>query len=214
MFVRHGRAAIASMSPERFFSIKRLNSNLVITANPIKGTIGRDLNSQERDELLKSNLKNSQKDQAELNMIVDLMRNDLSEVSVPLSVHVDCPRRLVTHHHVHHLEASVSAQLRPSLTFGDLFSALCPAGSITGAPKLEVMKHIRRYEGCDRGYFMGHGFICYDDGSMDSNILIRTLVSQDDAATWFYAAGSGLVVKSDPRQELLEIMQKCRPLTD
>ena len=211
---RHGNTAVASFSPERFISIEANGVTPQIHTWPIKGTAPRLLDDPKKDELAKTQLLQSEKDLAELHMIVDLMRNDLQQVCVPKTVEVPIKQEVKTFQHVHHLQSHVSGQLRPEITMGGLFSALAPGGSITGAPKLEVMKTIHGLEGRDRGFIMGNAFVMYSDGSLESNILIRTMVSSDGAKTWEYAAGSGLVIKSDPHQELLEIVAKCRPITD
>ena len=92
------------------------------------------------------------------------------------------------------------------------FKALMPAGSITGAPKIEVMKAIRELETSDRDWFMGSAFYLDENGSFDSSVLIRTLWEDTDG-NLRYAAGSGLVIKSCPHDELQEIDTKCRVLT-
>jgi para-aminobenzoate synthetase component 1 len=146
-------------------------------------------------------------------MIVDLLRNDLNRVSLADSVRVVCPHRLISHPTVHHLEAEIDARLRPDLTLGDFLDAVCPAGSITGAPKIEVMRAIQEFEGRDRGYFMGHIFYLDDRGRFDSSILIRTLV-RDESGLDEFAAGSGLVVHSDPERERREVEAKCRVVVE
>lgn len=211
---RHGNTAIASFSPERFIDITVHEGVPQIHTWPIKGTAPRFLEDAEKDHVAKNDLLKSEKDLAELHMIVDLMRNDLQQVCLPKTVEVPIKHDVKTFQHVHHLQSHVTGQLRPDITMGKLFAALAPGGSITGAPKLEVMKTIHGLEGRDRGFIMGNAFVMYSDGSLESNILIRTLVSSDGTKTWEYAAGSGLVIKSDPHQELQEIVAKCRPITD
>jgi len=157
-------------------------------------------------------LQCSTKDRAELHMIIDLMRHDLYGASVPGTVRVLHAGRLLSLASVHHLEAEVCATLRPGITIGALLAAVCPGGSITGAPKQEVMLAIRAYEDRPRGYFMGHAFYAADGGGFDSSILIRTLVQQG-AGSFEYAAGGGLVIGSDPVGERREIAAKSRVVT-
>ncbi|MCX6119130.1 MAG: chorismate-binding protein [Proteobacteria bacterium] len=200
-----GSTTIVSFSPEKFVEIACEGpQKFRIKTNPIKGTLSTDL----EPNLLES----SQKDRAELNMIVDLMRNDLTEVCIPKTVEVTDPGSLKKFPSVYHLEAEVQGNLNSQLSVGEIFKKILPTGSITGAPKIEVMRQIEKYEGQPRGYFMGNAFIVYSDGSFESNVLIRTMVSHDQRKTWSYAAGSGIVVKSDPHQELQEIHVKCRSL--
>ena len=199
---------LLSYSPERFFHTYQENSRLCIAAEPIKGTSpvypGEEENNKSKEYLI-----SSAKDQAELHMIVDLMRNDLFKVCQPKSVSVEDPGSLHSFSNVHHLIARVSGVLQENLTVGDLIAALCPGGSITGAPKIEVMKAIAELEGRDRGLFMGNTLV-FDpnSGFIDSSILIRSLVIKDVAAQ--FAAGSGIVVRSKPSSELAEIDTKCR----
>ena len=196
---------LCSFSPERFVAV---DPDLKCEARPIKGTAARDLSDQGRDLAAAAALVTSVKDLAELHMIVDLMRNDLARISLPGTVSVAEANALVTTPTVHHLEARVCSRLPAGLTLGALLAALCPGGSITGAPKIEVRSAIAALEGRSRGYFMGHAFYLDAAGRFDSSILIRTLVRWGDHP-WEYAAGSGLVVGSDPALEAAEIDAKC-----
>ena len=143
-------------------------------------------------------------------MIVDLMRNDLHRVCQPHSVEVTDPGSLHSFRHVHHLIADIGGYLRRDLSLGDILRALCPGGSITGAPKIEVMKAIDSYEPSTSGYFMGN--ICYFDpvtNYFDSSILIRTVVKLG-ANPYRFAAGSGLTINSSFSQEWAEIAAKSK----
>jgi para-aminobenzoate synthetase component 1 len=202
---------LASFSPERFVQLLPHPAGAGIEARPIKGTAPR-LPDPSADAAAARGLLASRKDLAELHMIVDLMRNDLNRVAVPGSVRVPAAAALVTLPTVHHLEARVTALLAPGLRLGDLVAALCPGGSITGAPKVEVMTAIRAYEGRSRGYFMGNAFYLDDGGGFDSSILIRTLVRRGDFA-YEFAAGSGIVIGSDADTERREIAAKCGVVT-
>ena len=206
---------IASFSPEKFIEIKRSEESFSIHTYPIKGTLPRrkDPKTLNEDQL---SLLNSQKDRRELNIIIDLMRNDLNRVSKTGSVRVNDKGSVHTFNEVHHLIASLSSELQDNLSLNDLFQNLCPGGSITGAPKKEVLQAIQEFEKRDRSYFMGN--ICYmdDSGHLDSSILIRTLLGQKHTKQDFeceYAAGSGIVIGSQPQQELEEINAKCAVIT-
>lgn len=213
---RHGNLAVASFSPERFVAIETVSGGTSpkIKTWPIKGTAERNLKDPVADEVLKQSLSENKKDRAELSMIVDLMRNDLNRICKPQTVVVKDPGSSKTFQHVHHLQACIEGELRKELTMREIFSALCPGGSITGAPKVEVMKQIHALEGRERGFVMGNAFLMNGDGSLDSSILIRTMVSSDGGRNWNYAAGSGIVIKSNPEQELAEVRAKCRPLSE
>ncbi|NRA44530.1 MAG: anthranilate synthase component I family protein [Oligoflexales bacterium] len=205
--------SVISFSPERFVKIEPEDSHLTARTYPIKGTIGRDKEKKKDLAALKC-LKNSQKDHQELHMIVDLMRNDLNKISAKGSVKVEEAAKIKAFKQVYHLEASIRSKLKDGLSLLDFFSSLAPGGSITGAPKDEVMKAISESEERNRGYFMGSIFYKDDCGSFDSSILIRTLVSKTGTTNKFeYAAGSGIVLKSMPESELNEIAAKCRVIT-
>lgn len=200
---------LVSWSPERFVQIKSVDGASWIEAEPIKGTrpVSQDpvINKTFMDEL-----QNSGKDKAELHMIVDLMRNDLQRISYPRAVTVLDSGSLHSFANVHHLVARVGAEMKSGLRLDEICRALCPGGSITGAPKREVMSAIHTREERERGYFMGN--IWYRDaysGYIDSSILIRTAV-RHSTHEWEYAAGSGITVKSHAYEELQEVLTKAR----
>ena len=145
-WVRTRDIEIISFSPERFFQIIGQGCHPRIIAEPIKGT-SPVLTDTEANEKSKQFLRDSLKDRAELHMIVDLMRNDLNRVAKPFSVTVKDSGSLQSFTNVHHLIARVAADVKVGLTLGDVLEALAPGGSITGAPKKEVMAAIREYEG-------------------------------------------------------------------
>ncbi len=207
-WIRWSDFEMISMSPERFIQIYPENGQLIIRTDPIKGTISAS-KVPGVDDLLKKRLLNSEKDRAELSMIVDLMRNDLYRVCKPGSVIVKDPGSLHSFSTVHHLIAQIEGNLRAPLTLGYILSVLCPGGSITGAPKIEVMTAIRDHEQRNRGFFMGNCFIYSpQQGYFDSSILIRTVVREQGETA--FAAGSGIVIHSQPELEMDEIWSKGR----
>lgn len=208
-----GSRVIASFSPERFIEINPSENQFKISTWPIKGTAARVLTDSAKDAEVGLALSHSAKDQAELHMIIDLMRNDLSRICLPNSVEVLQPGALKEFRHVWHLEGEITGTLKPSHNLDQILTALCPGGSITGAPKIAAMERIRNDEGQTRGFFMGNVFRINHDGSLQSNILIRALLSGNWMKSAQYAAGSGLVIKSSPDAELLEIQSKCAPVT-
>ena len=199
--------SLASLSPEIFVTV---DPSGVIESWPIKGTRAReaepDLDRRAREELLAS-----EKDRAELLMIVDLERNDLSRICLPGSVEV--PRLAECHSFpaVHHLVAQVRGRLRDPLSLQGLLHATFPGGSITGAPKLSAIRVLQGLERAPRGYFTGSLFWFGDDGTVDSSILIRTCVFSDGMAR--IGAGGGIVTDSDPELEWRESNDKARALT-
>ena len=203
---------VYSFSPERFVRFSH-NSESILNLEtwPIKGTRPRSSDA-EQDQKYSNELRSSKKDQAELHMIVDLMRNDFRKISIAGTIDVVDRGCVHSFTSVHHLVAKIKAEMNSNMRFDDFFKALMPAGSITGAPKVEVMKAIRELENSDRNWFMGSAFYLDQMGNFDSSVLIRTLWEGVDGSLK-YAAGSGLVIKSCPHDELQEIETKCRVLT-
>ena len=205
--------SIVSFSPERFVRIEiDPQGHKVIQTEPIKGTSAR-YEDPARDRESALALTQSSKDRAELSMIVDLMRNDLNRICSSGSVALVDSGSLKSFQHVHHLVAKVEGRLNENLTFERFVDSVCPAGSITGAPKIEVQQAILELEQRSRGFFMGNAFWMADDGTLDSSVLIRT-ATKIGSQPFEYAAGSGIVVSSRPEAELAEVYHKCRPLTD
>ncbi|MEI8026556.1 MAG: chorismate-binding protein [Pseudomonadota bacterium] len=200
---------IFSYSPEQFVISTGSSGLRRVETYPIKGTRRRSPDPA-MDLRLKADLETSTKDRAELSMIIDLMRNDLARISKRNTVRVDSPGRVYSYPTVHHLVAQVSGAALDDLTLNQLFSIL-PAGSITGAPKVEVMAAISELESRRRGFFMGSAFHLNSLGDFKSTVMIRTALKVGDE--YQYAAGSGIVVKSIPEDEMAEIYVKCRVLS-
>lgn len=202
-FMAHPETALLSVSPERFL---RVRGDLVET-RPIKGTAPRH-DDEVRDAALRKGLVRSEKDRAELAMIVDILRNDLSRVCVPGSVEVRRPLTVETHPTVHHLVADVVGRLESGRDRIDLLRACLPGGSITGAPRIRAMEIIDELEPCARGLYTGSfGYLSYD-GSMDTNILIRSVTVAGEELHVF--GGGGIVADSDPELEYDETLHKLR----
>ncbi|MBX3354614.1 MAG: anthranilate synthase component I family protein [Phycisphaeraceae bacterium] len=190
-------AAVISMSPELFLEVDRCGG---VVTRPIKGTLPR-----ERDP---SELRRSEKDAAELAMIVDLMRNDLSRVCRPGSVRVVSAREIETHPALHHAVAEVRGRLRHRVGVPELLWATFPPGSVTGAPKVAAMRLIDALEGAPRGPYCGAVGCVADHGTAVFNVAIRTIVldapESDGTCTFRYSAGCGIVSDSDPAREEAE----------
>jgi para-aminobenzoate synthetase component 1 len=140
-------------------------------------------------------------------MIVDLLRNDLGRVCEYGSIHVPKVCEVESFAHVHHLVSEVRGKLRPDKTPFDLLRAAFPGGSVTGAPKVRAMEIIAELEPTARGPYCGSiGFVGFD-GSMDSNILIRTFTA---GRGWVqFPVGGGIVADSDPEAEYEETLHKA-----
>jgi para-aminobenzoate synthetase component 1 len=196
---------IVSSSPELF--VQSTNGKLL--TSPIKGTRPRGI-SPEQDKQFQHQLLSSEKDRAELAMIVDLMRNDLSRVARIPSVKVEQHARLETLANVHHLVSDVSAQLAPELGCAEVLRALFPCGSITGCPKIAAMEIISELEGTARGVYTGTLGLIWGSRDFEFNVAIRTAVVQDARLT--FQAGGGVVLDSDPEAEYWESLHKAQSL--
>ena len=159
-----------SFSPELFFSLR----DGQIEARPMKGTRPRGRDSTE-DARLHAELAGSAKDRAENLMILDLMRNDLSRVAEPGSVHVEAPFAIESYPTVHQMVSTVEARLAPGKGAVDLLRALFPCGSITGAPKIRAMELIEQVEAAPRGLYCGSIGYIEPTGDAAFNVAIRTL---------------------------------------
>jgi para-aminobenzoate synthetase component 1 len=200
-----GDFVIASASPERFLRVDR---GLVET-RPIKGTRPCGATPDE-DAARRAELLASAKDRAENIMIVDLLRNDLGRVCEYGSVTVPAVCQLETYRYVHHLVSQVRGRLRADKGPVDLLRAAFPGGSVTGAPKIRAMQIIAELEPTARGAYCGSlGYLGFD-GSMDSNILIRTFTLGRGWAQ--FPVGGGIVADSDPEREYQETLHKARGL--
>lgn len=196
---------ILSSSPELFIDLK----NGKVITKPIKGTTKRGVTPEE-DEKLKQQLFNSQKDAAELLMIVDLERNDLGKVCKPGSIKVNSLKKIETYASVHHLVAEIEGELENGKDIFDLICAMFPGGSITGAPKKRAMEIIDELEKTKRGVYTGSiGYIDLSGKAM-FNIAIRTLVY--DTGKLFLNLGGGIVYDSNPEKEYEETLQKGKAI--
>ncbi len=195
--------SFASLSPEMFITCE---NNKVVT-KPIKGTQPRNQSAQ-IDNQNKTLLKESEKDQAENLMIVDLLRNDLSKnankVKVPKLFDVES---FTT---VHHLVSTITAELNPDTSILKLFLDAFPGGSITGTPKKRAMEIIGELEEFPRSFYCGSSFYYSCNGKFSSNILIRSFLFQEgEVFTW---SGGGIIADSKWELEYQESLDKISRL--
>jgi anthranilate/para-aminobenzoate synthase component I len=195
-----GDFGLISNSPELFL---RVTPDRRVITRPIKGT-------RPRLPGMEIELRDSLKDQAELNMIIDLERNDLGRVCEVGSVRVSEPRSIEAHPTVYHGVATVEGKLRPEVTFVDLLRATFPGGSITGAPKIRAMQIIEELEPVRRGPYCGAIGYVAPDGTMEFNVAIRTMILKDGMV--HVPVGGGIVADSDPREEYEETLVKSRAM--
>lgn len=202
-YFNYGDFQIVSASPERFLQMRGGQ----VETRPIKGTRKRGATPGE-DAALRLELEQSQKDQSELLMIVDLERNDLNRVCVPGSVKVTELFSVETYATVFHLISNVVGTLQPGLTVMDLLEAAFPGGSITGAPKLRAMELIDELEHSRRNLYTGSiGYLSLD-GDCDFNIVIRTALYQN--GVYHLGVGGGITCESELEFEYEETLQKAK----
>ncbi|AQU88983.1 aminodeoxychorismate/anthranilate synthase component I [Komagataeibacter nataicola] len=204
--VGEGGFALLGASPERFL---RLDGAGRVSTRPIKGTAPRGGTAQD-DARLAHALRHDAKERAENLMIVDLMRNDIGRVAQMGSIAVPELFAVEQFAHVHHLVSEITGRLAPEHDACDLLAATLPPGSVTGAPKHRAMQVIDALEASPRGAYCGAVVRIGSDGTMDSAVIIRTLVLTRDHVT--AAAGGGITVESDPEREYREMQLKIAAL--
>jgi para-aminobenzoate synthetase component 1 len=194
-------------SPERY--LKRAGTKLM--SQPIKGTIKRGKDESE-DDVLKKQLRNDPKEQAENVMIVDLVRNDLSKIANKGSVKVDELYGVYSFETVHQLISTISCQIPEETTFMETIKASFPMGSMTGAPKVRAMELADEYEASARGLYSGSiGFI-KPNKDFDFNVVIRTLLYNQKKEFLSFTVGGAITDLSKPEKEYEECMLKAKAL--
>lgn len=197
-----GRAMIGA-SPERF--IKKEGQHLL--SQPIKGTRPRKSNIDE-DLAMKEELRNDIKERAENVMIVDLVRNDLTRVAKTGSIHVDELFGIYSFNAVHQMISTISCELKKDVLYSEIIRALFPMGSMTGAPKISAMKNIEQLENFKRGWYSGSIGLMHPNGDFDMNVVIRSLLYNENKGYLSCPVGSAITILSDPEAEYEECMMK------
>ncbi len=199
-YLDFGSIALLCNSPELFL---RVTPDRRVVTRPIKGT-------RPHGPGMEQALRNSGKDEAELNMIVDLERNDLGRVCITGSVRVTEARAIEAHPTVYHGAATIEGEVRDDVSFVDLLRATFPGGSVTGAPKIRAMQIIDELEPTRRGPYCGAIGYLSGDGTMEFNVAIRTTIVRDGIA--HIPVGGGIVADSDPAAEYEETLVKARAI--
>jgi para-aminobenzoate synthetase / 4-amino-4-deoxychorismate lyase len=203
---------ILSFSPELFFRIEESGTRSGvrrITTKPMKGTAPRGRTTRE-DREISEWLHGDAKNRSENVMIVDLVRNDLGRIARTGSVKVEELFSVERFPTLWQMTSTVTAELRPEVGFHDIFRALFPCGSVTGAPKVRAMQLIAEIEDAPRGVYTGAiGF--FSQHQTIFNVAIRTL--ELNGARGTMGAGSGIVIDSDPAQEFRECLLKAKFLS-
>ncbi|HBG28341.1 MAG: hypothetical protein A2Y10_08830 [Planctomycetes bacterium GWF2_41_51] len=204
-YIDSGDYQIVSASPELFINI----NNRTITTCPIKGTRPRT-GDEITDGKNLNELVDNEKEKAELDMIIDLERNDLGRICCPGSIKVTERRAIESFATVFHAVSTIEGKLKDDVDFADCLKAIFPGGSIIGAPKISAMKIINKLEPTARGLYTGSiGWIdlC---GNACLNIAIRTIIIKENKA--YTQTGGGIVADSDPASEWNETLVKAKAL--
>lgn len=206
-FLNLPELAVMSASPERY--LQKKGNRLV--SQPIKGTAKRSKDPSE-DTDIKNQLANSEKERAENVMIVDLVRNDLSRVAAPNSVHVPELFGAHTFPTVHQLISTVEATLHPRNNWKDALKATFPMGSMTGAPKVRAMQLIEQTEVHKRGLYSGALGYISPEGDFDFNVLIRSLIYNKTNHYLSASVGGAITILADADAEYEECLLKAEAL--
>ncbi|WP_104697554.1 MULTISPECIES: chorismate-binding protein [unclassified Helicobacter] len=198
--IQNDYETILSFSPELFFKVEGKK----ITTQPMKGTIKR-VQDEFLDQKNKQDLQNSEKNQSENVMIVDLLRNDLSRISH--NVKVEKLFEILSYKTLHQMISEIQAVLRDNITLIDILKALFPCGSITGAPKYKTIQIIQELEKNPRGVYCGLIGVIEKD-KMCFNVPIRTLHQERDSKELKLNVGSGIVWDSKAKEEYKESILK------
>jgi para-aminobenzoate synthetase/4-amino-4-deoxychorismate lyase len=206
VFIDTGDYAICSVSPELFFDYRQDT----LTMRPMKGTAKRDLTNAEEDAAIRHWLETSNKNRAENLMIVDMIRNDLGRIAIPGTVSVPRLFTVEPYPTVWQMTSTVCARTRADIP--EIFNALFPCASITGAPKIETMRLIADLEDSSRGLYTGAIGCIHPTGDAWFNVAIRTAVIHKPTGKAEYGVGGGIVWDSTPEDEYQESRLKARVL--
>jgi anthranilate synthase component 1 len=201
--VKWGEHTLMSSSPERLVHMNQRD----VQSRPIAGTHPRGADS-DSDSTLSRELLAHPKERAEHIMLIDLERNDLGRVCETGTVEVDELMVVESYEHVHHIVSNVRGRLRPGITPVDVIRAVFPGGTITGCPKVRCMEIIAELEKHGRSFYTGSFGYLGLDGSMDLNILIRSMMLHKNHIS--FRTGAGIVADSDADKEVAETEHKAR----
>ncbi|MCY7360697.1 MAG: anthranilate synthase component I family protein, partial [Ignavibacteria bacterium] len=196
---------IICSSPERF--LKKENNKLI--SQPIKGTRRRITNDKTADQKLMNELIHSEKERAENLMIVDLVRNDLNRTAKTGTVTVEELCKIYSYPQVHQMISTITSELAHNINSIDALKLAFPMGSMTGAPKTEVMKAIDHYEDVSRGVYSGAiGYFDPED-NFDFNVVIRTILYNQSSGYLSFHAGAAITADSIAEEEYEECLIKA-----
>ncbi len=200
---------LLSASPERYLK----KSGTTIISQPIKGTAKRS-KIPEEDELLKLELENNTKERSENIMIVDLVRNDLSQTATKGSVTVEELCKVYTFKQVHHMISTITSQIKTTTHPVEVIKTTFPMGSMTGAPKISAMTIIEQLEKTKRGLYSGAVGYFSPVGDFDFNVIIRSILYNATNKYISYSVGSAITAKSNPQSEYEECLIKAKAMRE
>ena len=208
-FLKLNDKYLLSASPERY--IKKEGNTII--SQPIKGTAKRSDNIIE-DQQLKKELENSEKERSENIMIVDLVRNDLSQTALKGSVKVEELCKVYTFNQVHQMISTITLQVSDKTHPVDVISSTFPMGSMTGAPKISAMKIIETLEETKRGLYSGAVGYFTPNNDFDFNVVIRSILYNATNKYVSYSVGGAITAKSDPLSEYEECLVKAKAMRE
>ncbi len=209
-YINHGEGILLGASPETCLKVEG-DEDKVVEIRPIAGTKPRGIINNkidlDLDSKYEAELKIDKKEISEHIMLVDLARNDVAKISKPGTRYVDETFAVEKYSHVQHLVSNVVGTLKPNIDALHAYAATMNMGTLTGAPKVEAMKLLRKHEKNKRGFY--GGAVCYltPSGDFDSAIVIRTINIKNNKA--FVRTGAGIVYDSDPESEFVETERKA-----
>ncbi len=206
-FLKLSETHLICASPERF--AQRRSDYLI--SQPIKGTAKRGKTLNE-DKLLKEGLKSDLKERAENVMIVDLVRNDLSQIAKKGSVNVKELCEIYSFEQVHQMISTITAEVSESTDSVEVLKALFPMGSMTGAPKKSALKIIENLEETKRGLYSGAVGYIKPNGDFDFNVVIRSILYNSKNKYVSFSVGSAITDKSIPYKEFEECLVKAQAM--
>lgn len=208
-FLKQNSNYLLSASPERY--LKKIGNTIV--SQPIKGTAKRSAIISE-DKKLKKDLAEDQKERSENIMIVDLVRNDLSQTATKGSVIVKELCKVYTFPQVHQMISTIVSKINKDINPTEVIRSTFPMGSMTGAPKISAMKIIEDLEDAKRGLYSGAVGYFTPNGDFDFNVVIRSIIYNAAKKYVSYSVGSAITAKSKPLKEYEECLIKAKAMRD
>lgn len=209
VFLKNNKQFLLSASPERY--LKKVGETLI--SQPIKGTSKRFVDPFE-DEISKETLSQDPKEKAENIMITDLVRNDLSRTAQKATVEVKELCGIYSFLQVHQMISTVTAKMDPKYSPVDALKTTFPMGSMTGAPKFMTMKLIEEFEETKRGLYSGAVGYFTPTGDFDFNVVIRSILYNEERRYVSFSVGSAITSLSDPEKEFEECLLKAKAMRE